>query len=427
MELIYLACVKIYGAGVLAASFFNEKAKKWVEGRKNIFQAIHNSLGGKSEKRIWFHCASLGEFEQGKPIIEAIKKEYSEFKIVITFFSPSGYETKKNDAVADYIFYLPLDGPGNVKKFLDLVQPSKVFFVKYDFWHFYIRELKKRKIPLYFISANFRPTQIFFQWYGKFFDKMLRRVTHLFVQNQQSLELLYRHSIPQVTVSGDTRFDRVYQNSLEAKSFHAIEKFCEGKKIFLAGSTWHADEKIIAELINQSSEDFKFIIAPHEIKEDHIHHFTKIVFKKSTRYSDLAKPGMADAQVLIIDNIGMLSSLYRYADFAYVGGAFGKGLHNILEAVVFGKPVFFGPHYHKFPEAGELIKNKMAFSISSSRELEIKIEEFLSDPAANERIKTGSRNYIEKNKGAATIVMNYLKINFGEKISVLCMFYNVVF
>lgn len=424
MEFIYLAVVKIYGTGILAASFFNEKAKLWVQGRKNIFQTIRNSFSDKKEKRIWFHCASLGEFEQGKPIIESVKKNYPEFKIVVSFFSPSGYEVRKNDSIADYVFYLPLDGPNHAKNFLDLIQPSMVFFVKYDFWHFYIKELKKRKIPFYFISANFRPSQVFFQWYGKFFYKMLRRVTHLFVQNQHSLELLYRHSIPQVTVSGDTRFDRVYENGLNVKSFPEIEKFCNGKKIFVAGSTWAADEKVMTELINQSPENFKFIIAPHEIKDERINNFIKSVFKKSIRYSELTKSGMTDAQVLIIDNVGMLSSLYRYADVAYIGGAFGKGLHNVLEAVVFGKPVFFGPHYQKFPEAGELIKNKTAFSISSATDLKNKIEELLSVPGESEKIKAASKIYIEKNKGAANIIMNYLKMNLGEKAALLVLLFN---
>jgi 3-deoxy-D-manno-octulosonic-acid transferase len=416
MELLYLAAVKIYGLGIFAASFFNEKAKLWVEGRKTILKIIHNALQDQTEKRIWFHCASLGEFEQGKPIIEAVKKEYPGYKIVVTFFSPSGYEIKKNDAVADYFFYLPLDGPGNAKKFIDLVQPSFAFFVKYDFWHFYIRELKKRKIPLYFISADFRPSQIFFQWYGKFFDKMLRRVTHLFVQNQQSLELLYKNSIPQVTVSGDTRFDRVFQNSLEAKPFHEIELFCDKKKIFIAGSTWHSDEKVIGEFINESADDFKFIIAPHEINNDRINNFLKSISKKSIRYTELKKSGVTDAQVLIIDNIGMLSSLYRYADVAFIGGAFSKGLHNVLEAVVFGKPVFFGTNYKKFPEAAELVKNKTAFSISSAVELKNKMDELFSSTEEIERIKTASQKYIERHRGATGLVMDYVKLHSGKNI-----------
>jgi 3-deoxy-D-manno-octulosonic-acid transferase len=416
MEIIYLIAVKIYGTGILIASFFNEKAKKWVDGRKNIFHTIKNSIADKKENRIWFHCASLGEFEQGKPIIESIKNNYPEYKIVITFFSPSGYEVRKNDAIADYVFYLPLDSPQNAKTFLDLINPSMSFFVKYDFWHFYIREMKKRKIPVYFISANFRSSQIFFQWYGSFFDKMLRRVSHLFVQNQQSLELLYKNSIPHVTVSGDTRFDSVYQNSINTKTFPEVEKFCGGKKIFVAGSTWQADEKIIAEFINQSSDDFNFIIAPHEINEGRIFTFMNSICKKSVRYSELIQSTETNAQVLIIDNIGMLSSLYKYADFAYIGGAFGKGLHNVLEAVVFGKPIIFGPNYHKFPEAKELIRNKTAFSISSAKELQSKIQELISSPEENEKIKISSMKYIEKNKGAAGIVMNYLKINFEEKL-----------
>jgi|SRR6185436_830572 len=415
MEFIYLAAVKIYGAGIFIASFFNDKAKKWVHGRKNIFRSIDHSLRDKKEKRIWFHCASLGEFEQGKPIFESIRLNYPEFKFVVTFFSPSGYEARKKDSIADYVFYLPLDGPRNARNFIRLVQPAMVFFVKYDFWHFYIRELKEQKIPLYFISASFRPSQVFFQWYGIFFNKMLRRVTHFFVQNQESLELLYRHSISQVTVSGDTRFDRVYQNSLDVKSFSGIEKFCDRKKIFVAGSTWQADDKIIAEFINRSHEDFKFIIAPHEIKEMQINNLIKSIYKKSICYSQLNNDRDTEAQVLIIDNIGMLSSLYRYADFAYVGGAFGKGLHNILEAVVFGKPVFFGPHYQKFPEARELVGNKTAFSISSAADLKFKIDELTAAPENIEKIKTAEKKYIEKNRGAANIVMNYLKLNFIQK------------
>jgi 3-deoxy-D-manno-octulosonic-acid transferase len=415
MEFLYFFGVKIYGILIFIASFFNAKAKQWVDGRKNIFTTIEHTLGDQKEKHIWFHCASLGEFEQGKPIIEAVKKEYPEYKIVVTFFSPSGYETKKNDPVADYFFYLPLDGPKNAKRFLNLIRPSFAFFVKYDFWHFYIKELKALKIPLYFISANFRPSQIFFQWYGSFFDKILRRVTHLFVQNQQSLDLLYKNSIPQVTVSGDTRFDRVFQSSLEVKSFSEIEKFCEKKKILVAGSTWPADEKVLAELINTSGDDFKFIIAPHEIKNERIHHFIKSISKKCIRYSELVKSGDNNAVVLIIDNIGMLSSLYKYADFAFVGGAFSKGLHNILEAVVFGKPVFFGTKYQKFPEATELIKNKTAFSVSHAAELKSKINELCSSPNEMEKIKNVSLNYIKRHQGATGIVMNYLNLNPGKK------------
>ena len=427
MEIIYSAVIKIYRAVIFLFSFFDEKAKQWIEGRRNIFQTLSQSLSDKNEKRIWFHCASLGEFEQGKPIMEAIKRDYSQYKIVLTFFSPSGYEIKKNDSISDYTFYLPLDGAINAKKFIDIVNPSTAFFIKYEFWHFYIKELKKRKIPLYFISARFNEGQVFFKWYGKFFDKMLRRITHLFVQNQQSLELLYKHSIPHVSVSGDTRFDRVYQGSMEIRSFPEIEKFCLGKKIFIAGSTWPADETIIAEFIADAEDDFRFIIAPHEIKDDRIAELLNKFSKKTICYSDLIKQQQTDAQVLIIDNIGMLSSLYQYGTVAYIGGAFNKGLHNILEAVVFGLPVFFGTRYKKFPEAIDLLQSKSAFSIYSGNELKNKMAELFSDSGTLENIRAMNKNYIAKNKGATNVVMNYLKMNFGEKISVFYLLFQVIF
>jgi 3-deoxy-D-manno-octulosonic-acid transferase len=427
MEIIYIVVIKVYRAGIFLFSFFNEKARKWIDGRKNIFLRLAQTLSDRNEKRIWFHCASLGEFEQGKPIIEAIKKGYPQNKILLTFFSPSGYEIKKNDPICDYIFYLPLDGAINAKKFIDIVKPSMVFFIKYEFWHFYIKELKKRKIPLYFISARFSEGQIFFRWYGKFFDKMLRRITHLFVQDQHSLELLYGHSISQVTVSGDTRFDRVYQGSMETKSFPEIEKFCKGKKIFIAGSTWQADENIVAGLIESAEDDFKFIIAPHEIKEDRIADLMNKFSQKSIRYSELIKLNQTDARVLIIDNVGMLSSLYKYGNAAYIGGAFNKGLHNILEAIVFGLPVFFGSGYKKFPEAIELVKSKSAFSIYSGSDLMNKMKELFSSEEKLENIRKANKNYIIKNKGATNVVMNYLKMNFGEKISVFYLLFQILF
>ncbi len=412
MTLIYLLGVKTYGAIVYLLSFNNPKAKQWIDGRKNIWDKLNEKLSDRTEKRIWFHCSSLGEFEQGKPIIEAVKKEFLGYKIVLTFFSPSGYEVKKNDSIVDYIFYLPLDGPLNAKKFIEIVKPSMAIFVKHDFWHFYIKELKAGKIPLFYISANFRPGQLFFKWYGNFYKMMLKRVTHFFVQNQKSLELLYSQSIPQVTVSGDTRFDRVYQNRLNAKCFPEIEKFCNGKKILIAGSTWPPDEKLIVDLINQSSDDLKFIIVPHEIKKNQIDTIINQISKRSITYSEWIRAPIADAQVIIIDNVGMLASLYQYANFAYIGGAFGKGLHNILEAVVFGLPVFFGPNYRKSPEAIELIKLKTTCSVSSGTALKNRIEELLNNEDTIKKIKSVNEGYIAKNKGATDVIINYLKMNF---------------
>ena len=275
MVVIYLFVVKAYGLIIWLASAFNTKANSWRKGRVNLLSNIEHTLSSEKEKRIWFHCSSLGEFEQGKPVIEAIRKDYHAFKIVLTFFSHSCYKQKKKDPVTYYVFYLPLDGPLSAKKFIQLVKPHAVFFVKYEFWHFYIYYLRQQKIPCYYFSCIFRPSQAFFQFYGRFYKNMLQRITHLFVQNQDSLVLLYKNSIPHVTVTGDTRFDRVYANSLNAKKYPEIEQFIQNKKVLVAGSTWTEDEKILAELINHSS-DYKFIIVPHEIKEAKIQHFISL-------------------------------------------------------------------------------------------------------------------------------------------------------
>lgn len=412
MEWLYLFTLKIYGAGIFAASFFDEKARKWIEGRKNIFEKISPHLSNKREKRIWFHCASLGEFEQGKPVLSELKKEYPDHKIVLTFFSPSGYEQKKKEPLADYVFYMPLDGTANAKKFITEVSPSFAVFVKYEFWHFYIRELKKRKIPLYIISARFRRGDIFFRWYGFFFRKILRRVTHLFVQDQQSLEIIYDHGFAHVTVSGDTRFDRVYENATRSKSFSEIEKFTGTEKVFIAGSTWREDEKILAEFINSGEHNLKFIIAPHEISNNNIRSLKNLIQQKTVLFSELNTSVNTNADVLILDNVGMLASIYKYGHIAYVGGAFGKGLHNILEAVVFGLPVLFGPGYKKFPEAVQLINSSCAFPVSGASELKEKVRFLLSEKNVLDKIKEKNHIFIDKNRGATAIIMNYIRMNY---------------
>ena len=279
MWFFYYIAVKAYGFAILIFSLFNKKAAQWISGRTGLFKLVENTLQ-PNEKRIWFHCPSLGEFEQGKPVLDAIRNEYPNHKIVLTFFSPSGYLVKKNEPKADYVFYLPLDGPSNSKWFVKTVQPSMAFFVKYDFWHFYIKELRDKKIPVFSVAAIFRPSQIYFKWYGKFFKDILKNFTHLFVQNQESLALLYKNNLAHVSVSGDTRFDRVYENSRNKKPFQEIEKFKNNQFLLVAGSTWNADEKLIADLINKS-EDVKFIIAPHEINQHHIETFRKALQKKS--------------------------------------------------------------------------------------------------------------------------------------------------
>lgn len=409
MAIFYLIGVKFYAFAIVAFSLINKKAALWVAGRKDWRNKIASVLKS-GEKRILFHCASFGEFEQGKPVLEALRNYYPQHKMVLTFFSPSGYENKKNEPLADYVFYLPVDGPGNAKDFINLIKPDIAFFVKYDFWHYYIKEFKDQKIPVFFVSSIFRPSQIFFQWYGTFFDKMLRRVTHFFVQNQNSLELLYKNSIPQVTVTGDTRFDRVYQASLHPKSLPEIELFKSDKKLFVAGSTWSADESILEGLFEDINKEYKMIVVPHEINELKIEKLKKRFGNAAIRYSQWDQKA-TNAQVLIIDNIGMLSALYQYADLAYIGGGFGKGIHNILEAVVYGTPVFFGPNYRKFREADELVHWKGAFSVKNEKELRSRVFEITQEPGRIEKIKEINKRYINNNKGATELIINYLKLN----------------
>lgn len=412
MWFLYFLGVKSYGIAITLFSFFNKKAAQWVTGRIGIFKHIENNLK-PDEKRIWFHCPSLGEFEQGKPVLNALRDVYPGHKIVLTFFSPSGYENKKNEPNADYVFYLPLDGPSNSKWFVKTVQPSLAFFVKYDFWHFYVKELHDHKIPVFSIAAIFRPSQIYFKPYGTFFKNILKRFTHLFVQNRQSLELLYKEALPQVSVSGDTRFDRVYQNSRDTDPIPEIKKFRNNQFLFVAGSTWHADEKPLAELINQNA-GMKFIIAPHEINPYHIKTLIRSLKKKCLLYSEIDKQDAAQSDVLIIDNIGMLSRLYAYANMTYVGGGFGAGIHNTLEAIAYGAPVIFGPNYEKFQEAVDLVNQNTAFMIDNSVELKRIVNDLMKDEERRKEISKKNIRYIESRKGATDVVMNYLKINFPE-------------
>ncbi len=409
MVVLYYIAVKCYGLAILTAAVFHSKARLWVTGRFHWRQHIKSSLK-PGELRILFHCASLGEFEQGKPVLEALKLNYPNHKIVLTFFSPSGYEVRKNDPLADYVFYLPLDGPFNSVAFINLVNPAMVFFVKYDFWHFYIKEFKTRKIPIYFVSSIFRPTQIFFQPFMIFFDKILRRVTHFFVQNQASLELLYNKGIPQVSVTGDTRFDRVYQNSVQLKPVSEIELFKENKKLLVAGSTWANDEKILLRLFETISNECKMIVVPHEITEYRLQQMLKRFGNNAVRFSTWNKNDVSP-QILIIDNVGMLSAIYKSADFAYIGGGFGNGIHNILEAAVFGIPVFFGPKYKKFREANELIHWKSAFTVRNETELINKFAEITQDEKRMLKIKEVNERYINNNKGSTELIISFLRIN----------------
>lgn len=411
MELLYLLAVEAYGFGIRIASFFLPKAKEWLEGRQDWEKKLADQLQGKPAYRIWFHCPSLGEFEQGRPVLEQIRQQYPDACIVLTFFSPSGYNAKKNEKLADVVTYMPLDGKIRSKRFLRLLNPQMVFFVKYDFWYYYGKVLHSQKIPFFCVSANFRPGQIFFKSWGRFFRKILTRYTHIFVQDQTSLELLYKSAIPSVTVSGDTRFDRVLENSERPADFPLLEKFAASGTVIVAGSTWSGDEKVLADLL-RSNDKLKLILVPHEISEAGLQRLEQRFFGKSVRYTATGENEIVQARVVIIDTIGMLSLLYRFGKYAYVGGGFGRGIHNILEAAVYGKPVFFGPNFKKFREARDM--KAMGCGILVKRPADLKSELARLEANGDEYAKLAAKShkYIEDRKGATEILMNFLRMNY---------------
>ncbi len=409
MNLLYKAVIFLYSLSIrIAAIFGNEKAKHFIAGRKNIFAQIQNKLQ-PNEKRIWVHAASLGEFEQGRPIIEQIKSQYPNYKIFLTFFSPSGYEIRKNYSGADYIFYLPPDTRKHAEQFVKMVDPSMVFFIKYEFWYYYLSTLKKKGIPTYLCSSIFRPSQTFFKWYGGWYRQMLGSFNHFFVQTEESKTLLESISIRNVTVTGDTRFDRVYSIATAARELPEIALFTENKPCLIAGSSWQPDEELLCEYVNGST-GIKFIFAPHEIDEAHIQHIEKLISKKVVRHSQWKNNTQGDFDVLIIDNIGMLSSLYRYGQVAYIGGGFGKGIHNILEAATFGLPVIFGPNYRKFREAVDLIAHEGAFSISNYHELKQILDKLFADYVFFNKSATTAKQFVNENIGATDKILSSVSL-----------------
>jgi 3-deoxy-D-manno-octulosonic-acid transferase len=403
MRILYNIGIVLFTWLAGTASPFNEKVRLWINGRKNWFEILKQKISSQ-ERYVWVHCASLGEFEQGRPVIEAIRKEKPHVKIIITFFSPSGYEVRKNYPMADIICYLPPDTPGNAEKFIRMVDPAVVIFVKYEFWYNYLTVLGKKKIPLYLISGIFHRDQLFFKWYGVFFRRMLDNFTWFFVQDHKSLELLETLGIQNVTVAGDTRFDRVAEISESAKHITQLEQFRGNEKLLLAGSSWRQDEEIISEYIRRFPDRMKWIFAPHEIDSGNIERIIKLFKVKCARFSRFTAND-ADARVLIIDNIGMLSSAYRYADIAAVGGGFRKGIHNILEPASWGVPVLFGPEHLKFREAVELIKLGGAFSFKNYSSFKEIIEKLLQDEQFLRKSAETAREYILKNAGATRKIM----------------------
>jgi 3-deoxy-D-manno-octulosonic-acid transferase len=412
MRFFYNFTVFIYSIAIHVAALFNLKAKLWVDGRKNIFEHLKSKLqNSELENIIWFHCASLGEFEQGRPLIEKIKNQHPKYKILLTFFSPSGFEIRKNYPGADYVFYLPIDSPKNAKKFVDIVNPKLVFFVKYEFWFNYLNELNRKNIPLYLVSGIFRKEQHFFKWYGGWFKEQLLCFTAFFLQDQSSFELLKSIGVENCHITGDTRFDRVFEVSQNTKSIPIVEQFKQSSSLVIVGSSWPLDEQLIADFLQNPSHHFlysKLIIVPHEIGEDHIQSVIKrFSFYKCVRYSQAHEVDLIDAQVLIIDNIGMLSSIYNYGTAAFIGGGFGKGIHNILEAATFGLPVIFGPNYLKFSEAKELIHLGGAFSVKDEVEL-TKIVQLLTNKDALQTAAHIAKQYVNSRIGATDKILSFI-------------------
>lgn len=411
LHLLYNFLIHAYSFIISIIAPFNSKAKFWVEGRKDIFERLGSaSLTNRGSASLaWFHCASLGEFEQGRPVIEAFRLKYPSYKILVTFFSPSGYEIRKNYTGADFICYLPADTSQNAQKFIEILSPSIVFFVKYEFWRNYLTELEKRQIPVISFSAIFRPNQLFFKYYGGFFREILTKFKHVLVQNQESFDLLKSIDIQQITLAGDTRFDRVKQIVDAKKDIPIAERFKANRQILMVGSAWQTDMEVLITLMNLLKNDstLTFVIAPHEIHQEEIMAWQKQIESKSICFSEVKNDTkLIDYQVLIIDNIGMLSSLYQYADFAFIGGSFDKGLHNILEAATFGMPIFFGNKaYHKFQEAVDLVNLGGAYAVESPDDLGEMLNDLRLDKVKKKKTDKISQNYVLQNIGATEKVM----------------------
>ena len=405
MLFLYNLLVSITGFFLKIVALFSPKIKLFVDGRKNIFAILKEKIKVE-DKTIWFHSASLGEYEQGLPVIEKIKEKYPAHKIIVTFFSPSGYEVRKNNNVADLTIYLPLDTKNNAQQFLKLVHPELAFFIKYEFWLNYLHELKKLKTPTYLISGIFRENQTFFKWYGGFYREALETFTYFFVQNEDSKIKIETIGFDNVIVSGDTRFDRVNAILARDNSLEYIETFKNNQPTIVIGSSWPKDENLLIHYINQASENTKFIIAPHNIKAEQIDNLKKTITKKTVLFSEKESKNLADYNVFIIDTVGLLTKIYSYGTIAYVGGGFGNpGIHNILEPATFGIPIIIGPNYSKFAEAIELVALGGCVAISNNKELKGIFDRLLSDKNLLEEKAAICKSYIKNNKGATNIIV----------------------
>ena len=389
-------------------ALFSPKIKLFVEGRKTVFQSLESKISS-SDKSIWFHAASLGEYEQGLPVMEKIKKEFPNHKIVVTFFSPSGYEVRKNNSIADACVYLPLDTKSNAQKFLKLVHPDLVFFIKYEYWPNYLNELKKLNIKTYLISGIFRENQAFFQWYGGFYRNALKAFDYFFVQNESSKLLLQKLGFNNVKISGDTRFDRVVSILERDNSLDFMDHFKNNTITIVIGSSWPKDESLLVNYINQTNEKVKFIIAPHNIKVEQIQELKNSITKKTVLFSEKENTDLSNYDVLIVDTIGILTKIYSYAEIAYVGGGFGNpGIHNILEPATFGIPIIVGPNFTNFAEAVALVHQEGCVCVANQNELNDAFSNLISNEDIRHEKGHICSTFVQMNKGATNVIMKHI-------------------
>ena len=408
---MYNIAIYLYLLAVKFVGLFNKKVKLMRKGHKEVFDILRKQID-KNAQYLWFHAASLGEFEQGRPLIERIRKAHPQYKILLTFFSPSGYEVRKNYEGADVICYLPFDTPRNVRRFLDLARPSMAFFIKYEFWQNYMKGLQRRGIPTYSVSSIFRPNQVFFRWFGGRYYKVLTRITHFFVQNEESVRLLASRGITDVTVVGDTRFDRVLEINQAAKQLPLVERFKgDCARVLVAGSSWQPDEELFIDYFNRHPE-MKLIIAPHVVNDNHLAWIENKLNRPSIRYTRAlgTRVDFSRVDCLIIDCYGLLSSIYRYGEISYVGGGFGVGIHNVLEAAVYGIPVLFGPNNQRFREARQLLAEGGGFEVHDITDFSATMDRFLTDEAFLRQSGECAGNYVKENAGAADAVLKAINL-----------------
>lgn len=409
MMFLYSISVSLYSFAVSVASLFNQKAKLWVSGRRNWRRRFAEVFPADKRPVVWFHCASLGEYEQGLPLMERIKKEYPHYFLLLTFFSPSGYEIRKKTPIADYVAYLPSDTKKNASDFIRIAKPAMAFFIKYEFWFHYLDTLQRQDVPVYFVSALFRPSQYFFKGIGRWARKYLERVSMFFVQNEQSKELLHSIGIRHVVVSGDTRFDRTLALAVNPAPVPLVETFRLSASLLVGGSTWPPEEAILHSIAEKEIPETKIVIAPHDVSEEHIKAIEKQFQGKCIRYSAATPENVRQYNVLIIDCIGLLGKIYQYADAALIGGAFGRGLHNILEALTYGVPVFFGPETKKFPEAQQAIEAGCGFKVNNQENAVSKITTTLQDKQCLLQLAATSKAFVKSHTGATEAVFEQLR------------------